>query len=179
MPVFIADYVLMGYGTGAIMAVPAHDQRDFEFARAFDLPMRIVVAPPAEWPEDVEDWTEAYDSDDARRSPTPPTTRSRWTGCRSPRPRSRIIEWLEGQGHRRGHRHLPAARLAVLAPALLGRAVPDRLRGRRPEAGIAKALPDSMLPLELPEVEDFSPKTFEAGDVTSARSRRWPAPPTG
>ena len=45
VPVFIADYVLLGYGTGAIMAVPAHDQRDFEFARAFELPMRIVVDP--------------------------------------------------------------------------------------------------------------------------------------
>ena len=45
VPVFIADYVLMGYGTGAIMAVPAHDSRDFAFARAFELPMRCVVEP--------------------------------------------------------------------------------------------------------------------------------------
>ena len=45
IPVWIADYVLMGYGTGAIMAVPSGDQRDFEFARAFDLPIRVVVQP--------------------------------------------------------------------------------------------------------------------------------------
>ncbi len=45
IPVWIADYVLMGYGTGAIMAVPGHDQRDFEFARKFDLPIRIVIQP--------------------------------------------------------------------------------------------------------------------------------------
>src|SRR5206468_3795866 len=45
IPVWIADYVLMGYGTGAIMAVPGHDERDFEFAEAFDLPILRVVAP--------------------------------------------------------------------------------------------------------------------------------------
>src|SRR5215212_1020401 len=49
VPIYIADYVLMGYGTGAIMAVPAHDERDFEFAKKFGLPIRAVVMPGAEW----------------------------------------------------------------------------------------------------------------------------------
>ena len=46
VPIFIADYALMGYGTGAVMGVPAHDQRDFEFAHKYDLPIRVVISPP-------------------------------------------------------------------------------------------------------------------------------------
>jgi len=49
IPVWVADYVLISYGTGAIMAVPAHDERDMEFAKAFDVPIRVVVKPPNEW----------------------------------------------------------------------------------------------------------------------------------
>ncbi|PIP84135.1 MAG: leucine--tRNA ligase [Elusimicrobia bacterium CG_4_9_14_3_um_filter_62_55] len=58
IPVWIADYVLAGYGTGAIMAVPAHDQRDFEFAQKFELPIRKVVEPP----KDSEDYDEFFDT---------------------------------------------------------------------------------------------------------------------
>ncbi|EMG37047.1 leucyl-tRNA synthetase [Desulfocurvibacter africanus PCS] len=63
MPIYVANFVLMGYGTGAVMAVPAHDQRDFEFARKYDLPMKVVISPaPSEQvePIKVEDLTEAY-----------------------------------------------------------------------------------------------------------------------
>ena len=48
MPVYVANFVLMGYGTGAVMAVPAHDQRDFEFARKYDLPIKVVIQPPGQ-----------------------------------------------------------------------------------------------------------------------------------
>src|SRR5262249_34686717 len=57
IPIWIADYVLISYGTGAIMAVPAHDERDFEFAKQFKLPIRSVVLPPLEWLSN----TRAYD----------------------------------------------------------------------------------------------------------------------
>lgn len=54
IPIWIADYVVVSYGTGAIMAVPAHDERDFEFARTFKLPIRPVVMPPKEWLETTD-----------------------------------------------------------------------------------------------------------------------------
>ncbi|MDQ6662632.1 MAG: leucine--tRNA ligase, partial [Chloroflexota bacterium] len=59
VPVWIADYVLMGYGAGAIMGVPAHDERDFEFARKFNIPIREVIRPEGEEPSDPSTWTEA------------------------------------------------------------------------------------------------------------------------
>ncbi len=59
VPVWIADYVLMGYGSGAIMGVPAHDQRDFEFARKFGIPIVEVIRPEGEEPSNPETWTEA------------------------------------------------------------------------------------------------------------------------
>ncbi len=60
IPIWIADYVLMGYGTGAIMAVPGHDQRDFEFAKQFDLDIRPVVIPDAAWLQQRDIEEEAY-----------------------------------------------------------------------------------------------------------------------
>ena len=65
IPIYVSDYVLMGYGTGAIMAVPAHDSRDFAFARHFGLPIRQVVVPTGEDPDNLTDpatWTESKDS---------------------------------------------------------------------------------------------------------------------
>jgi len=62
IPVWIADYVLMGYGAGAIMGVPAHDQRDFEFARKFDLPIIEVIRPEGEEPSDPATWAEAKEA---------------------------------------------------------------------------------------------------------------------
>lgn len=62
IPIWVSDYVLAGYGTGAIMAVPAHDSRDFAFARHFNLPIRQVVLPHGEQPEDPISWTESKDS---------------------------------------------------------------------------------------------------------------------
>ena len=129
IPVYVSDYVLMEYGTGAIMAVPAHDQRDYEFARKFGLEIRRVVEPlEGDVPEDV-----AFDSHTGQERLV---NSGRFDGLSSPEATRAIIDWLEkeGRGQRRGQ--LPAAGLAALAPALLGRADPDGLlRPRRPGAG--------------------------------------------
>jgi leucyl-tRNA synthetase len=61
MPIFVANFVLMGYGTGAVMAVPTHDQRDFEFARKYDLPLRVVIQPDDEEPLSPVTMKEAYE----------------------------------------------------------------------------------------------------------------------
>ncbi|OFX24456.1 MAG: leucine--tRNA ligase, partial [Bacteroidetes bacterium GWA2_31_9] len=64
IPIYISDYVLAGYGTGAIMAVPGHDSRDFKFAKHFNLPIIQVVTKEGEQPSDPETWEDSYDSKD-------------------------------------------------------------------------------------------------------------------
>jgi leucyl-tRNA synthetase len=91
IPVFVAPYVLMEYGTGAVMGVPAHDQRDFEFARAQDLPIRVVVQPEGE-ERDPATMTEAYDHEGVMVHSGP------FDGVRSPGSIAEVIAWLEREG---------------------------------------------------------------------------------
>ena len=131
IPIFIADYVLSGYGTGAIMAVPAHDERDFLFAQKFGLPIRRVVAAPG------------VDADRAGRGGLRRAHRGRGAGQQ--RPLRRPVGRRGWGGHRRlagrdrsrgAEGHLSIARLARQPPALLGHADPGHLlRGRRHRAG--------------------------------------------
>ena len=102
IPVWIADYVLMGYGTGAIMAVPSGDQRDFEFARAFDLPIRVVVQPEGET-LDPDTMTEAY------HGPGVWSTPDRFDGTAVPDGVPAIIAWLAEQGRGKAEVNFPPA----------------------------------------------------------------------
>jgi leucyl-tRNA synthetase len=99
IPIWIADYVLMGYGTGAIMAVPAHDQRDFEFARQFGLPVRVVVQPPGET-LDGDTMTEAWPGDGVMVNSGPingiPVGKGEGQSVKA------AIAWLEAQGKGKG-----------------------------------------------------------------------------
>ena len=115
IPVWCADYVLMGYGHGAIMAVPGQDERDWEFAEAFGLKIVRTVQPPDDFEGD------AYTGDG------PAINSASSTGCTSRRRRRG-----RSSGSRRrtsaGEDELSTPRLALLAPAVLGRALPGRLR---------------------------------------------------
>ncbi len=95
IPVWIADYVLMGYGTGAIMAVPAHDERDFTFARAFGLPIRVVIQPEDGEALDGDTMIEAY------HGPGRMVNSGRFDGTSVPEGLPGVIGWLEEQGRGR------------------------------------------------------------------------------
>ena len=130
IPMFVADYVLMEYGTGAIMAVPAHDQRDYEFAERFGLEIRPVVAPADGEPGAEGEAFVAHSDNEAL------INSGSFTGMPAPEAKGAITAWLEERGPRAGHRELPPARLAALTPALLG--LPDSdglLRAGRAGAG--------------------------------------------
>ncbi|MDR1909463.1 MAG: leucine--tRNA ligase, partial [Spirochaetaceae bacterium] len=169
IPVWIADYVLISYGTGAIMAVPAHDERDWEFAKAFGLPIRLVVS--------GEPWDAARDY-----SPEPAecTVADGWSvnsgafnGLPTAEAKRRVIEWLEGQGSGKKTVNYKLRDWIFSRQRYWGEPIPvvhcDHCAGEHAEhAGYAEAaapgivpgivpLPESALPLTLPEVESYTP----------------------
>ncbi|MEI6402851.1 MAG: leucine--tRNA ligase [Actinomycetota bacterium] len=174
VPVWIADYVLMGYGTGAIMAVPCGDERDFEFARQFGLPIPAIQQPPAAWFEqhgiavqagdalDTATWPEAFTSD----APYVHSANESLdlNGLDSiAEAKRRTNAWLAANGHGE------ATITYKLRDWLFSR---QRYWGEPfpivyDDEGMAHALPDSMLPLELPPTDSFSPRTFDPDDAMS------------
>jgi leucyl-tRNA synthetase len=138
IPVWVADYVLMEYGTGAIMAVPAHDERDFEFATKFDLPIQRVI-----------ECGELPCADDG-----PMTGSGRFDGKHNREAYEEIVDWLEKDG--RGKRAVNYR----LRDWLLSR---QRYWGCpipvvHCETDGVVAVPDDELPVRLPDVEDYTPK---------------------
>ena len=91
VPLYAANFVLMEYGTGAVMAVPAHDQRDFEFARKYGLPIRVVIRPP-EGDLDPETMEEAYEAPGVMVDSGP------FTGLPSRKGQRKVVEYLEEKG---------------------------------------------------------------------------------
>jgi leucyl-tRNA synthetase len=162
IPIFIADYVLTGYGTGAIMAVPGQDERDWEFAEAFDLPIIRTVAPPESF--DGKAFTgdgPAVNSANADLD---------LNGLAVAEAKAAMIAYLEATGAGIG------ATTYRLRDWLFSR---QRYWGEPfpivwDSAGRPVALPQDMLPLLLPETNDFSPKSYPPDDVDSD-----PEPPLG
>ncbi|GLZ37412.1 leucine--tRNA ligase [Actinokineospora sp. NBRC 105648] len=151
IPVFIADYVLMGYGTGAIMAVPGQDQRDWDFATAFGLPVIRTVRPG-----------EGFDGE-AFTGDGPAVNSGFLDGLAIAEAKQTIIAWLQEHGHGRGTIQFKLRDWLFSRQRYWGEPFPIVYD----EHGTPIALPESMLPVELPEVDDYSPRTFdpEAADT--------------
>ncbi|MEU4350453.1 leucine--tRNA ligase [Streptomyces sp. NPDC023838] len=163
VPVFIADYVLMGYGTGAIMAVPAHDTRDFAFARAFELPMRCVVEPSDDRGTDTTTWDDAFASYEAKLVNSANEEIS-LDGLGVTDAKAKITDWLAERGIGEGTVNFRLRDWLFSRQRYWGEPFPIVYD----EDGVAHALPESMLPLELPEVEDYSPRTFDPDDADTS-----------
>jgi leucyl-tRNA synthetase len=156
IPVFIADYVLMGYGTGAIMAVPGQDQRDWDFATVFGLPIVRTVKP-----------TDGFDGE-AYLGDGPAMNSGFLDGMDVAEAKKKIIEWLERHGHGEGRLQYKLRDWLFARQRYWGEPFPIVYD----EDGLPVALPESMLPVELPEVDDYSPTTFDPDDADSE-----PSPP--
>ncbi|MDQ0952574.1 leucyl-tRNA synthetase family protein [Streptomyces phaeochromogenes] len=153
----------MGYGTGAIMAVPAGDQRDFEFARAFELPIHCIVEPTDGRGTDTSTWENAFGAYDAKIINSANDDIS-LDGMGVADAKARITEWMERKGIGHGTVNFRLRDWLFSRQRYWGEPFPIVYD----EDGIAHPLPESMLPLELPEVEDYSPRTFDPDDANTS-----------
>jgi leucyl-tRNA synthetase len=153
IPVWIADYVLAGYGTGAIMAVPAHDERDFEFATAFGLPIRKVVDVSG---QDLPSVGEGISVDSGFI-----------TGLATAQAKRKMIDWLEAEGRGRGTVTYKLRDWLFSRQRYWGEPFPVL----HLEDGSVKLVDESALPITLPELDDFRP----AGERETPleRARDW------
>ncbi|NNE45152.1 MAG: leucine--tRNA ligase [Rhodothermales bacterium] len=177
IPIWIADYVLMGYGTGAIMAVPGHDQRDFEFAKQFDLDIRPVVIPDAAWLQQRDIEQEAYLANPAALEETftgagfgvnSANADVSLNGVETDQAKTLITGWLAE--HDLGEQAIQYKLRDWLfsRQRYWGEPFPI-LHG--PDGSI-HAVPEDDLPVVLPEMEDFRPQTSDNPDDP-------PRPPLG
>jgi leucyl-tRNA synthetase len=160
IPMFVADYVLMEYGTGALMAVPAHDERDFQFARAFDLPIRQVVAPrgaraAADGPEQSDEAEGGMESPFLGHTDDEVLVDSgEFTGLGSVEAKRAIVESLHERGLGEPAVHYRLRDWLLSRQRYWGAPIPIVYCER---CGMVP-VPDDQLPVELPEVEDYAPK---------------------
>lgn len=161
IPIWVSDYVLAGYGTGAIMAVPAHDSRDFAFARHFNLPIRQVVSLEKNVTSDPDSWTESMDAK------TGYSVNSGFvTGMKVKEAMAAVIDKIEemGIGHRTVNFRL---RDAIFSrQRYWGEPFPIYYKDNTPYA-----IPEECLPLELPEVSEFKPTAD--GEPPLGHAARW------
>jgi leucyl-tRNA synthetase len=147
IPVFVADYVLMEYGTGAIMGVPAHDQRDYDFAVKFGLPIRQVVVPAEGEPPDGEAYVGHSENERLVNS-------DGFDGMPAPEAKRAITAWLEERGLGRTAINYRLRDWLLSRQRYWGCPIPIV---HCPKCGLVP-VPDEQLPVELPDVQDYAPK---------------------
>ena len=161
IPIWISDYVLMGYGTGAIMAVPAHDSRDFAFARHFNLPIIQVVAKPGEEPSDPATWTESFDAKEGVL-----VNSEFLNGLTVKQAILRMIEELEKLGIGKGKTNYRLRDAIFSRQRYWGEPFPIYYKD-----GMPYAMDVKHLPLELPAIDAYKPT--ETGEPPLARAKNW------
>ncbi|HKH41237.1 MAG TPA: leucine--tRNA ligase [Solirubrobacterales bacterium] len=164
IPMFVADYVLMEYGTGALMAVPAHDDRDYEFAKAFDLPIRHVVVPAKIYEEaggDPEAAARAAEERAAEQGPFVEHSQGerlinsgRFDGMTSPEAIEAIVAWLESEGRGKRAVNYRLRDWLVSRQRYWGAPIPIVYCD---QCGMVP-VPEEQLPVLLPDVEEYAPK---------------------
>ena len=157
IPVWVADYVLMGYGTGAIMAVPAHDERDFEFAEKFDLPVKIVV----EKPENSNDDEKCYGGEGKL------VNSGHFNGTDSSDAREMVVTWLEEQGIGKSKVTYKMRDWLISRQRYWGCPIPIAYD----KNGDPHPIPEDQLPVMIPEVKDYKPDN--SGRSALAKAKDW------
>jgi leucyl-tRNA synthetase len=147
IPVWIADYVLMTYGTGAIMAVPAHDQRDFEFARKFDLPIKVVVQPEDMEAIDADKMTEAVPAKGALVNSGP------LTGTPGDQSIQKAIDYVAEKGVGKGSTNYRLRDWLISRQRYWGAPIPMVFC---PKCGVVP-VPEDQLPVTLPDDVEWKP----------------------
>ncbi len=161
IPIWIADYVLSGYGTGAIMAVPGHDSRDFAFAREFNLPILQVVVKEGDEPTDPQTWEESYDSKEGKM-----INSTLLNGMEVKEAISNIIKYIEEQKLGYGKVNFRLRDAIFSRQRYWGEPFPVYYKD-----GIPYVLDEDKLPLELPEVDKYLPT--EDGQPPLGRANNW------
>ena len=186
IPVWVADYVLMGYGTGAIMAVPCGDQRDFQFARRFHLAVPAIQQPPSQWftahdlePQngdgvDTSTWNEAFVGDGAYINSS--SASLSLNGLVEVHEGIKVMNtWLEENGFGLATVNFKLRDWLFSRQRYWGEPFPIVYD----EDDQPVSLPDSMLPVLLPQLEDFKPQALDPNDEVTdpipplARSAQW------
>ena len=157
IPIWVADYVLMGYGTGAIMAVPGHDERDFEFAEKFDLPIKQVI----EKPEGSDDTDRCYHGEGEL------VNSGQFNGTRSEDAREQIVAWLNAQGVGRSKVTYRMRDWLISRQRYWGCPIPVAYD----KNGQVHPIPEDQLPVLIPEVDDYQPD--HTGRSALAKAKDW------